>query len=343
MSWWPLIKLLPQKTNFRFVRWAPLLGVISTLACIASLFFTLYPLTPPCGGLNCGVDFRGGSVMEFTAPRPVDLGVVRDALEGSGLADVSVQNFSGPGDASGTRSVSVRFRTPEDANPAQTVGRVQQTIAGAIGPVTYSRTDVVGPKVSGELLVSGISALGVAVLLMLAYIWFRFGLTFGIGAVAGLAHDVLLTFGLFALFDLEFTLTSVAAILTIIGYGINDTVVVLDRVRENLRKYKRLPMRDVIDLSINETLSRTIMTGATGLMALTVLAVFGGGGELFVFSIAMIFGIIIGTYSSLYVAAPVMMLLNVRRGGVRTDAEDDAEPIGPQPATPGAGRPVPRP
>lgn len=343
MSWWPLIKLLPQKTNFRFVRWAPLLGVISTLACVGALIITLYPLTPPCGGLNCGVDFRGGSVLEFTSPRAVDLGRVRDATEALGLADVSVQNFSAPGDPQGTRSVALRFRTPDDGSPAATVTRVRQAIEGAVGPVTYSRTDVVGPKVSGELLISGIAALGVAILLMLAYIWFRFGLTFGIGAVAGLAHDVILTFGLFALFDLEFTLTSVAAILTIIGYGINDTVVTLDRVRENLRKYKRMPMSEVIDLSINETLSRTIMTGATGLMALAVLAAFGGGGELFVFSIAMIFGIIIGTYSSLYVAAPVMMLLNVRRGAVRGDADDDAEPIGPQPATPGAGRAAPRP
>lgn len=332
MSWWPLIKLLPQKTNFRFVRWAPLLGAISTLACIASLFLTLYPFTPPCGGLNCGVDFRGGTVLEFTAPRPVDLARVRDVTSSLGLGDVSVQNFASAEDRSGTRSVALRFRTPNDASPAATVTRVQQAIAGAVGPVRYSRTDVVGPKVSGELLVSGVAALGVAVLLMLAYIWFRFGLTFGIGAVAGLAHDVLLTFGLFALFDLEFTLTSVAAILTIIGYGINDTVVTLDRVRENLRKYKRMPMGELIDLSINETLSRTLITGATGLMALTVLAIFGGGGELFVFSVAMIFGIVTGTYSSVYVAAPVMMLLNVRRGA----RDDDAEPIEPQPANPGA-------
>jgi preprotein translocase SecF subunit len=169
-------------------------------------------------------------------------------------------------------------------------------------------------------------ALGLAIFLMLLYIWFRFGLTFGVGAVVALFHDVILTFGLFAITQLEFSLTEVAAFLTIIGYSMNDTVVVLDRVRENLRKYKRMPLGELIDLSINETLSRTMVTGVTGLMALTVLAVLGGS-ALHSFSIAMIFGIIIGTYSSIFVAAPVLLMLGVRRG-------EEAEVIKPQPARP---------
>jgi preprotein translocase subunit SecF len=316
MSWWPLIKLLPQKTSFRYVRYARALGAISLVACLASLFFTIYPAKPPCGGLNCGVDFRGGTVLELTtAPRPVDLGVVRSTLGSLGLGDVQVQNFGSSADQSGRSNASIRFESPQGRNPAQVVTDVKAALVQRLGPAEFTRTEVVGPQVSGELFQAGLLALFVAIGLMLVYIWFRFGLTFGLGAVAALFHDVILTFGLFALTRMEFTLTAVAAILTIIGYSMNDTVVVLDRVRENLRKYKKMPLADVIDLSVNETLSRTIITGITGIMALTGLAVFGGE-ALFPFSIAMIFGIIVGTYSSIYVAAPVLLLLGVKRGEV---------------------------
>ena len=192
--------------------------------------------------------------------------------------------------------------------------------------MTFARTEVVGPKVSDELFRNGVLALALGILMMMTYIWFRFGLTFGLGAAAALLHDVLLTFGLFAVTGMEFSLNSVAAILTIIGYSVNDTVVVLDRVRENLRKYKRMPLAEVIDLSINETLSRTAITGVTGLMALGVLAAFGGE-SLFGFSIAMIFGIVVGTYSSFFVAATVLVWLGVKRG-------DEAEVIRPADARP---------
>ncbi len=179
--------------------------------------------------------------------------------------------------------------------------------------------DVPAFRTAGELFRSGITALGVAIGLMLLYIWFRFELQFGLGAVVALFHDVILTFGLIVLLRLEFTLTMIAAILTIIGYSMNDTVVVFDRLRENLRKYKKMPLRDVIDLSINETLSRTIITGVTAILALSGLAIFGGE-ALRGFSIAMIFGIIIGTYSSVYVASPIILLWGVKRN-------DEAEPI----------------
>ncbi|OYW82631.1 MAG: protein translocase subunit SecF, partial [Asticcacaulis sp. 32-58-5] len=164
-------------------------------------------------------------------------------------------------------------------------------------------------------------ALLMAILLMMVYIWFRFEWQFGLGAVVGLLHDVILTFGLFALFDLEFTLTAVAAILTIIGYSMNDTVVVFDRLRENLRKYKKLPLGEVIDLSINETLSRTIITGVTAIMALLGLAILGGE-ALFSFSVALMFGIIIGTYSSIYVAAPVILVWGVNRNDAEAEIVD---------------------
>lgn len=325
MNWWPLIKLLPIKTNFQFVRYARVLATISILACLASLALTLFPLRPPCGGLNCGVDFRGGTVLELsTAPRPADIGAIREGLSGQGLGDVQVQQFGAPTDA------LVRFETPQGANPAQAVERVKDSLVRELGPTQFTRTEVVGPKVSGELFTAGVTALFVAIGLMLVYIWFRFGLTFGIGAVVALFHDVILTFGLFALTNLEFTLTAVAAILTIIGYSMNDTVVVLDRVRENLRKYKRMPLREVIDLSINETLSRTVITGVTGVMALTGLAVFGGE-TLFSFSVAMIFGILIGTYSSIYVAAPVLLLLGVKRGETEAAVAPSGKTAVPRP------------
>jgi preprotein translocase SecF subunit len=320
---WPLIKHLPDKTNFKFVGPAKIAAVFSILAVIGSIFLTLTPMRPPCGGLNCGVDFKGGTVLELsTAPRPVDIGAVRGTLERLNFGDVQVQAIGGAGGPANTTEALVRFETPAGQNPAQAVTRARGELVRALGPTNFTRVEVVGPKVSGELFRNGVTALLLAIVLMLLYIWFRFGLTFGVGAVVALFHDVILTFGLFAVTGLEFTLTSVAALLTIIGYSMNDTVVVLDRVRENLRKYKKMPFRDLIDLSVNETLSRTVVTGVTGIMALAVMAIFGREvGELYTFSVAMIFGIIIGTYSSIFVAAPVLLLLGVKRGEVEKPAE----------------------
>jgi len=314
---WPLIKLLPQKTNFRFVAFAKFAAVLSIVAVIASLGFTLIPFKPPCAGLTCGIDFQGGTVLEIsTAPRAVDLGKVRATLEDMQMGDVQVQAFGAPS------SAMVRFQTPPGEVAAQTVDRVKANISESLGQVTFARADVVGPKVSGELFRSGIIALLLAICLMLLYIWFRFELQFGLGAVMALFHDVILVFGIIAVAKFEFNLTTVAAILTIIGYSMNDTVVVFDRLRENLRKYKRMPLREVIDLSINETLSRTIITGLTAILALGGLAVFGGP-TLFGMSLILMFGIAIGTYSSIYVAAPVILLWGVKRG------EEEAEPLPP--------------
>lgn len=312
---WPLIKIIPVKTNFRFVSFAKFAGLASIVGAIASLFLTLYPLTPPCGGLNCGIDFTGGTLLEIsTAPKVVDLGVVREELGQLGLGDVQVQAFGAP------TSALVRFQTPEGESSEQAIAEVKTTLTNALGQVAFDKTEVVGPKVSGELFQSGLLALGVAIALMMLYIWFRFELQFGVGAVVGLFHDVILAFGFIALFKLEFSLTTIAAILTIIGYSMNDTVVVFDRLRENLRKYKKMPLAEVIDLTINETLSRTIITGLTAILALIGLAIFGGP-TLFAFSVIMIFGVVIGTYSSIYVAAPVILIWGVRRG------DEEAEPL----------------
>lgn len=336
MKFWPLIKVLPVKTNFHFVRLSRLMAVLSVIAVIGSLALALIPFTPPCGGLTCGIDFKGGILLEIsTAPKDVDLHRVRTALSEMDLGDVQVQGF---GAAS---SAMVRFQTPTntDAGRQTTIDSVKSRLSQTLGQVKFVRTDVVGPKVSGELLRGGVIALGLAILLMLLYIWFRFELQFGLGAVAALFHDVFLTFGLIALTGklsewsggviepIEFNLSAVAGILTIIGYSMNDTVVVFDRFRENLRKYKRMPLHDVIDLSLNEMLTRTIITSFTAIIALVVLAVLGGP-SLYGLSVIMLFGILIGTYSSIYIAAPVILLWGVKR------LDEDAEPLKPANARP---------
>jgi SecD/SecF fusion protein len=315
-SIWPLIKLLPQKTHVRFVSLSRLFATLSIIGVLATVVGLFYP------GLNLGIDFKGGTVIELnTGAAPVDLAKVRGALTTLHLGDVQVQAFGKPDDA------VVRFQTPAGADAEQTVGRVKTTIAQALGQVSFSRTDVIGPEVSDELKISGAAALLAAIGLMLVYIWFRFELQFGLGAVVALFHDVTLSFGLILLLRLEFSLDIVAALLTIIGYSMNDTVVVFDRLRENRRKYKRMPLRELIDLSVNETLSRTVITGLTALLALSGLAIFGGE-SLRPLSIVLLFGIVIGTYSSIYVASPIILLWGVRRD------DEAAKPIAPQPARP---------
>jgi len=313
MRGWPLIKLLPQKTNFQFVKYAPAAGVISIILCVASIVGCFYP------GLNMGIDFRGGASMEVSKPagQVLELDQVRSAVSELGLGDVQVQGIDS------AASAIVRFQIPEDEPQSAVVARVEKAIDEAVGEVKYSGVSVVGSKVSGELFTSGLLALAAAIALMFIYIWFRFEPQFGLGAVAGLVHDMILTFGLIALFRFEFSLNTVAAILTVIGYSMNDTVVVFDRLRENLRKYKTMPLREVIDLSLNETLSRTIITGVTAVGVLAVLALYGGE-ALFGFSIVLMIGIVIGTYSSIYVGAPIILLWGVKRGG---SIDEDAKPV----------------
>jgi preprotein translocase subunit SecF len=313
---WPLIKLIPHDTHFPFVSLARLFATLSIIAVIATVVGFFYP------GLNLGIDFKGGTVLELnTGAKPVDLGKVRGALTALQLGDVQVQTFGKPNDA------VVRFQTPAGEQPGVVVTRVKTAVTRTLGAVTYPRTDVVGPEVSGELKVKGVGALLAAVGLMLLYIWFRFELQFGLGAVVALFHDLTLSFGLILLLRLEFSLNLIAALLTIIGYSMNDTVVVFDRLRENRRKYKRMPLRELIDLSVNETLSRTVITGVTALLALSGLAVFGGE-SLRPLSIVLLFGIVIGTYSSIYVASPIILLWGAKKD------DEPATPIAPQPARP---------
>lgn len=315
MRGWPLIKLLPQKTNFQFVKHSKLMAGFAILLSVASIVGCFYP------GLNLGIDFRGGASMEVTKPagEVLELDKVRNAMASLGLGDVQVQGIDS------SSAALIRFQIPEDENQSEIVARVEKAIQDSVGEVTYSGVSVVGSKVSGELFRSGIYALAAAIFLMFLYIWFRFEPQFGFGAIVGLVHDVILTFGLIILLRFEFSLNTVAAILTVIGYSMNDTVVVFDRLRENLRKYKTMPLADVIDLSLNETLSRTIITGATTVAVLIVLAMFGGE-ALFGFSIILMVGTIIGTFSSIYVGTPIVLLWGVRRGNIDRD-NDDLKPV----------------
>ena len=311
---WPLIKLLSGNTHFQFVAFARLAATLSVIAVLATVVGFFVP------GLNLGIDFKGGSILELnTGVKPTDLGKVRAALSGLHLGDVQVQTFGKPNDA------VVRFQTPAGAKPGVVVSQVKTAVANAVGPVTFLRTDLVGPEVSDELKIKGAGALLAAIGLMLLYIWFRFELQFGLGAVVALFHDVTLSFGLILLLRLEFSLNLIAALLTIIGYSMNDTVVVFDRLRENRRKYKRMPLRELIDLSVNETLSRTVITGFTAVLALSGLAMFGGE-SLRPLSIVLLFGIVIGTYSSIYVASPIILIWGTKKD------DEVAKPIGPQPA-----------
>ncbi len=316
---WPFIRVLPVNTHFPFVKFAKYASTISVILVVASLVSLWKP------GLNLGIDFKGGSRVELNTPgKTLDFKQVQTTLETMGVKDVVVQAVGAAGKvgAPSASSAQVEFQTPPGRDPGATMTQAKVQLAKVLGNVVFTGDSVVGPTISGELMRKGIEALGIAIILMLLFVWFRFRLSFGLGAVVALFHDVILTFGLVVLLRLEFTLDVIAAILTIIGYSMNDTVVVFDRLRENLRKFKKMPLRDVIDLSVNETLSRTVITGLTAVLALAGLAVFGGK-SLFPMAIALLFGIVVGTYSSIYIASPIVLLWGIKRG----EDDEKAKPI----------------
>ncbi len=294
----PLIKLLPAKTDIKFMAWSRAAIVASLLAIVLSIaaVFTL--------GLNFGIDFKGGTLIEIRTPGPADIGELRKKIGALKLGSFELQEFGDP------RDILIRVETRPGGEEAQQ--EVIQKVKQALGDeVEYRRIEVVGPKVSGELARSGIIAVLMALAGVMIYIWFRFEWQFALGAVASLAHDVILTLGVFAITRLEFNLSIIAAILTIVGYSLNDTVVVYDRVRENMRKFKKTPLPEIIDLSLNQMLSRTILTSVSTLVALIALYVFGGE-VLRGFTFTMIWGVVVGTYSSIFIAAPILIWLNAR-------------------------------
>ena len=270
-------------------------------------------------GFNFGIDFAGGIVIEVESTNgPADLAKMRQALDTLGLGEVSLQEFGET-----HRDVMIRVQKQEGDERAQMAAltRVKETLGAGYD---YRRVDIVGPKVGSELKRDGTMAVVFAVLAIAAYVWFRFEWQFGVGALIATFHDVITTFGLFSLTGMEFNLTSVAAILTIAGYSVKDTVVEYDRVRENLRKYKTMPIADLINLSVNETLARTILTVSTVFIAVISLVTIGGE-VLHGFAIAMLWGLVVGTYSSVYVAMPVLIYFNLRSGKPRPQ-EDEAKP-----------------
>ncbi len=305
-------RLIPDQTRIPFVRYQYWAYAVSG----ALILLTLILL--PTKGLNFGIDFRGGILIEVGMPGPAaDLAAMRSTLGGLGLGETALQEFGGPANV----LIRIERQAGGEAGQLAAVDEVKAALAERFGEgVSYRRIEFVGPKVSEDLIWASTQAMLYATAAILVYIWFRFEWQFAIGAIVALVHDAVTTLGLFSLFGLEFNLTTIAAILTIIGYSTNDTVVIYDRVRENLRRYKAMPLPELIDLSINETLARTVMTSLTTLLALIALVVFGGP-VLRDFTIAMTWGVLIGTYSTMYVAAPIVLHLNLRRESVAQPAE----------------------
>lgn len=324
-------KLIPDNTHLQFTRLRFAALALSATLIVGSVIalFTL--------GLNFGVDFRGGVTVEVADPDPFDIGAVRSSVSALNLGDVKVQtvrDFAGSDEAIVVvveQQEATAEETPAEGATAAEDGaessidaahenaqfaaaeQVQTALRALLGDnMEVRKVEVVGPTVSGELVQKGAMAVTIAIGLMLVYIWFRFEWQFSLGAIFALVHDVVITLGMFAVTRLEFNLAIIAAILTIVGYSMNDTVVVYDRVRENLRKYKQKPLAELLDLSINDTLTRTIMTSGTTLLALAALVIFGGE-VLRGFTLAMIWGIVIGTYSSIFVASPFLMVTDVKR------------------------------
>jgi preprotein translocase subunit SecF len=302
------LKLVPDNTTWDFFRWQWLTFGLSTVAAIASviLVFTM--------GLNFGIDFRGGTTIRTEAAQPIDIGAYRSALSGLGLGDVSLTEVFDPtfGPDKHVAMVRVGARDGAESILPQDIAAIEGALKAVDPSVKFTSVESVGPKVSGELIQTAIWSVLAAIVGIMVYIWLRFEWQFAIGAAVSLIHDVLITVGVFALFQIRFDLTIVAALLTILGYSINDTVVVFDRLRENLMKYKTRPLRDLMNLSVNETLSRTVMTSGTTLIALVSLLVLGGD-VIRGFVFAMTFGILIGTYSSVYVAKNIVLYLGVKR------------------------------
>jgi preprotein translocase subunit SecF len=263
-------------------------------------------------GLNFGIDFAGGIVVEAKTENTADIAKMRRLLADPAFGDPLLQSV-GSGDV-----VMIRIGAAEGEQQAAIVTKLREVLDNGYGaPITYQRVDYVGPQVGRELVIGSMQALAFALIAIMLYLWFRFEWQYGVGGILALFHDAILTIGFFSITGLEFNLTSVAAVLTIVGYSINDSVVIYDRVRENLRKYKKMPITDVINLSINETLARTFMTVGTVIAALLGLLFFGGD-VLHGFSAAMLFGCVVGTYSSVYISVPVLIYLGLRPDSAAT-------------------------
>ena len=320
-----LLRLVPDDTNLPFMSWRritfPLSGLLSLLA--IALFFA--------AGLNFGIDFRGGTLIEVQSKAAsADLGAIRSTLGRLDLGEVQLQRFGAPSD------VLIRLAQQPGGEEAQqaAVNKVKTALGDGYD---YRRVEVVGPRVSGELVQNGILGMLVAIIGILIYLWFRFEWQFAVGATIATLHDVVLTIGFFSLSQIDFDLSSVAAVLTIMGYSVNDTVVIYDRIREMLRRHKRMPISELLDLSMNSTLSRTVITSTTVILSLLGMFFFGPE-AIQSFVQAMLFGAIVGVYSSAFIAAPILIYLGVRTQGGK-DEVAKADSSGEVATRPAGARP----
>lgn len=306
MAW--RLRLVPVKTNIDFFKLQWVTFGASIVAVVVSI------LAVAIMGLNFGVDFKGGTTIRTESTQAVDVGVYREALGGLNLGDVAITQVFDPTFREDQHVAMVRIEAQEgeEAITPETIAGIEAALRAVDPAITFPSVESVGPKVSSELIWAALLAVVAASLGIWIYVWLRFEWQFAVGSVAALIHDVVVTVGVFAIFQLKFDLTIVAALLTILGYSINDTVVIFDRLRENLAKYKAMPLREMMNLTANETLSRTIMTATTTLLSLTCLFIFGGD-VIRGFIFAMLFGVIIGTYSTLYVAKNIVLMLGLDR------------------------------
>ncbi len=309
------LRLVPQDTNWDFFSRPKLwLGISALLMVLSFASFMTQ-------GLNYGIDFKGGTTIRTDSAVELDVAAYRDAIEPLELGDVTITEVFDPSFDVDQHVAMIRIQAQEgeEAVTSDVVEKVEVALATVAPDVTFSSVESVGPTVSGELIQTAVLAVLLAISAVLIYIWLRFEWQFAVGAVAALVHDVLLTIGVFSVVQIRFDLAIIAALLTIVGYSLNDTVVVFDRVRENLRRFKKKPLSEVLNLSINETLSRTVMTSVTTLLALIALFVLGGD-TIRGFVFAMIWGVVIGTYSSVFVASTILLWLGVKRDWTKPDS-----------------------
>ncbi|MGJ8604071.1 MAG: protein translocase subunit SecF [Marivita sp.] len=302
------LRLVKENTNFDFFkRWKLWFGISAFLMALSFGSFLLQ-------GLNYGIDFRGGTTIRTESTQPIDVGVYRDAIAALELGDITISEVFDPtfGPDQNVAMVRIQAQDGEEAVSTAVIVTVEAALVEVVPDIQFVSVESVGPKVSGELIQTAAIAVVLAIGAVLIYIWLRFEWQFALGAVAALVHDVILTIGIFSELQIKFDLAIIAALLTIVGYSLNDTVVVFDRVRENLIKYKKKDLKEVLNISINETLSRTFMTSATTLLALVALFVLGGD-VIRGFVFAMIWGVIVGTYSSIFVASAILLWLGVKR------------------------------
>jgi preprotein translocase subunit SecF len=324
-----LLRIVPDDTKFDFMRFRRISFPMSALLSIFAIHLYFSP------GLNLGIDFRGGTLIEIQSKTgPADLAKMRSTLGGLSLGDVQLQQFGADTDV----LIRIAEQPGGDEGQRAAVAKVRDSLGDS---VEYRRVEVVGPRVSGELLSYGTIGIMFAIGCILLYLWFRFEWQFALGAMIANVHDLVLTVGFMSITQIDFDLTSIAALLTILGYSLNDTVVIYDRIRENLRRYKRMSMPDLLNSSVNSTLSRSIITHVTVTLALLALLLFGGQ-AIHSFTATMMFGVVlVGTYTSVFIASPILIYLGVGTSRMAT-SEPEPEPEPTRAAVPARGAAVPR-